>query len=662
MTNAGPLDATNVTATDTYPSELTLGTPVASGSTSYAAGVWDIGSLNSGASATLTLPGTVNAGAAGDVVTNSVTAATGDQTDRTTAGDDLNEVFTVLPFLSIDDVTQAETNGGGTTFIFTVSINQAVGYDITFDIDTADDTATIADGDYDVISGDSGTIAIGSTSTTIEVDVNGDTKIELDETFFVNLSNVVGASVSDGQGTGTIENDDSAEVSIADTDDAEEDGPVNGRFTVTISEVSDTDTVVSYTVSGTATAGGVDYTTLPGTITIPAGDTEAFIDVTGIVVDSLVEGDETVIVTLTGTDNGQISVAASPDNEATINLVDVDVADVNIAATTDGDEDGPVDGVFTVTQTLPSVNDTVIAYVVENASTATSGTDFTALSLEVTIPAGLTTATIIVPVIAPDSLVEGTETVEITLDSITASDPGITIDIDNATINILDNDNATVSIAGTTDGNETGPDDGVFTVTQTALAANDTEIDYTVTGSATEGTDYDNLSGTVIILAGQTTATILIENIDQDLLVEGTETVIITLDTITASDPGVTIDGANNSDTIDILDGDAALVSIAGTVDGDENGAKDGEFTVTQTTESISDTVISYTVAGSATEGTDYDNLSGTVTILAGDTEATIDITGVVDDLIVEGTETVEITLTGITASATGISIDGSQR
>ena len=150
-----------------------------------------------------------------------------------------------------------------------MSINQAVGEAVTFDINTADDTATVADSDYDAISGGSGTIAIGSTSTTIEVDVNGDTQIESDETFFVNLSNIVGAALvnaEDAQGTGTIENDDSAEVSIEGTDDADEDGPVNGRFTVTQSEPSDTDTVVSYTVGGTATAGGTDYATLSGTV------------------------------------------------------------------------------------------------------------------------------------------------------------------------------------------------------------------------------------------------------------------------------------------------------------------------------------------------------------------------------------------------------------
>ena len=91
VTNNGPAQATNVTATDSYPSELTLGAAVPSAPTTYApgTGVWTIGTLNSGASATLQLPGTVNVGAAGDVVTNSVTAAAADQTDPTAVGDDL---------------------------------------------------------------------------------------------------------------------------------------------------------------------------------------------------------------------------------------------------------------------------------------------------------------------------------------------------------------------------------------------------------------------------------------------------------------------------------------------------------------------------------------------------------------------------------------------
>ena len=198
----------------------------------------------------------------------------------------------------------------------------------------------------------------------------------------------------------------------------------------------------------------------------------------------------------------------------------------------------------------------------------------------------------------------------------------------------------------------------MFTVTQTTTAVSDTVLSYTVGGTATAGTDYTALSGTVTVPAGSTNAAIDVTGIVADSLVEGTETVTVTLTGITASDPGITIDGANDSDSIDVLDGDAAQLSIAGTTDGNETGPVDGVLTVTQSTTAVSDTVISYTGGGTATAGTDYTSLSGSVTVPAGSTSATIDVTGIVADSLVEGTETVTVTLTGITASDPGITID----
>ena len=58
-------------------------------------GVFDIGEIAVGASATLTLQGTVDAGEGGNMITNVTTAATGDQTDPSIDGDDLEETVTV---------------------------------------------------------------------------------------------------------------------------------------------------------------------------------------------------------------------------------------------------------------------------------------------------------------------------------------------------------------------------------------------------------------------------------------------------------------------------------------------------------------------------------------------------------------------------------------
>ena len=99
---------------------------------------------------------------------------------------------------------------------------------------------------------------------------------------------------------------------------------------------------------------------------------------------------------------------------------------------------------------------------------------------------------------------------------------------------------------------------------------------------------------------------------------------MVTLNSITIGDPQIPTDTANDDDSTDIRDNDSALVSIAGTTDGNEAGPVNGVFTVTQSAESSTNTVISYTVSGTASSGDDFAALSGTVTIPAGSTSADI--------------------------------------
>jgi uncharacterized repeat protein (TIGR01451 family) len=94
VSNNGPATATNVSLTDSIPAGFTLTGNTPSQGT-YVGGLWTIGTLNDGATATLTLTGTVDAGQVGNTITNIVTAATGDQVDPTTAGDDLEEAIVV---------------------------------------------------------------------------------------------------------------------------------------------------------------------------------------------------------------------------------------------------------------------------------------------------------------------------------------------------------------------------------------------------------------------------------------------------------------------------------------------------------------------------------------------------------------------------------------
>ncbi len=133
--------------------------------------------------------------------------------------------------LSIDDVTHMEGNSGTTTFTFTVSLpTPASSGGVTFDIATADGTATSADSDYQSKSLTAQVIPEGSNSYTFDVVVNGDAAPEPDETFYVNITNVTGANLADGQGLGTITNDDwtSIVATSAATDITSTTAAVNG--------------------------------------------------------------------------------------------------------------------------------------------------------------------------------------------------------------------------------------------------------------------------------------------------------------------------------------------------------------------------------------------------------------------------------------------------
>jgi len=176
-------------------------------------------------------------------------------------------------------------------------------------------------------------------------------------------------------------------------------------------------------------------------------------------------------------------------------------------------------------------------------------------------------------------------------------------------------------------------------------------VSYTVAGAATAGIDYTTLSGSVTINAGDTSATIPVPVID-DTDIEGDETVIVTLTSVTSASATL---GAPVSATNTITDNDIAVVGITNTTDSEEPGTN-GLFTVSQSTASINDTVISYVVAGTATPGVDYVALSGSLTINAGDTIATIPVP-VIDDTQVEGDEAVIVTLTTVTNGAQTLNV-----
>jgi len=245
----------------------------------------------------------------------------------------------VMPDLTIDDVTQAEGDAGTTTFTFTVGLSQpAPPGGVTFDIATADDSATTADGDYDLRSLTTQSIAQAGTEYTFDVTVNGDTVYEPDERFLVNVTNVSGAVLTDGQGQGTITDDDATTLSIDDVTQAEGDaGTTTFTFTVSLSEPAPAGGVTFdiATADNSATTADGDYD--PWSLTgqsIPATQSTYVFAVT-VNGDTVYEPDEAFFVDVTnvaGTDvftaDGQgVGTITNDDTEPlVINELDYDQA------------------------------------------------------------------------------------------------------------------------------------------------------------------------------------------------------------------------------------------------------------------------------------------------------------------------------------------------
>ncbi|MGH9914749.1 MAG: Calx-beta domain-containing protein, partial [Pyrinomonadaceae bacterium] len=113
----------------------------------------------------------------------------------------------LLPSLSINDVTVMESNNSPTTAVFTISLSLPAGPNgVTYDISTQDNTATASNNDYVARSLVGEIIPEGEQTKTFDVTVNSDTLLEPNETFFINVTNVDGAIIADGQSVGTINN------------------------------------------------------------------------------------------------------------------------------------------------------------------------------------------------------------------------------------------------------------------------------------------------------------------------------------------------------------------------------------------------------------------------------------------------------------------------
>ncbi|HYW73009.1 MAG TPA: Calx-beta domain-containing protein, partial [Pyrinomonadaceae bacterium] len=560
-------------------------------------------------------------------------------------GDGNDVVLTGVPKLSINDVSITEGNSGSANATFTVSLSTPRTEAITVDFGTADGTAT-AGSDYGPRSG-TRVFNPGQTSETITIPILGDTIGEADETFFVILTDPVGAVLNRAVGKGTIVNDDGpptpSQLSINDVTTTEGDsGTTSAVFTVTLSPASSQAVAVDYFTSDNTATAGSDYQFVSSTLVFNPGTTTRTITVP-IKGDTVPEATETFFVNLTNASNAGIAKA---QGTGTINDNDVPTSSqlsINDITTTEGDS-GTTSAVFTVTLS-PASNQTVSVDYFTSDNTATAGADYQFVSGTATFNPGTTTRTVTVP-IKGDTIAESTETFFVNLTNANnasiakAQGTGTITDNDSPTQSQLSIDDIT-----TTEG-DSGTTNAVFTVTLTPSSNQTVSVDYfTPDVTATAGTDYQFVSGTLTFNPGTTTRSVTIP-IKGDTVLEPTETFFVNLSN--ANNAGIS--KAQGAGTIN--DNDAAGVfqfSSATLVAPESSGS--ATLTITRTGDTSGAASINFeTSDNTAQQKNDYTFGSGTVRFGPGETSKSISVL-LINDVYAEGNETLQVSLSNPSGS-----------
>lgn len=218
------------------------------------------------------------------------------------------------PSFAIGNVSVSE----GGTASFTVTRSGSMTGTFSVNYATAAGTAT-AGTDY---MSQSGTVTFvdGDSTETIAIVTTQETTVEPDETFYVDLSNPSGGTITTSRGTGTILNDDVAPtcggVSFATGNAAAVTEGANLSFTVTKSGTATGSCSVNYTTAnGTATAGS-DYTATSGTLTFTSAQTALGVTVP-TTDDATVESPETVLLNISSATGG--ATISSGQGSGTIN-------------------------------------------------------------------------------------------------------------------------------------------------------------------------------------------------------------------------------------------------------------------------------------------------------------------------------------------------------
>ena len=644
VSNNGPIQATNLVVTDNLPAGLTFVSATPSIGT-WTSSDWNVGTLNNGSNATLTLVASVDAGTSGDLITNTVSNSQ-DQTDDNTTPDDNDEDITVnnssdiVLTKTVSDNTPDE--GDNITYTIEVSNNgpaQATNLVVTDNLPAGLTfvSATPSTGTWTAPNWNVGTLNDGSNAT-------------------LTLVASVDAGTSGDVITNTIGNSQDQIDDNSSPDDNDEDITVNNISDIVLSKIVNNNTPIegdniTYTIevsnNGPAQATNlvvtdnlpagltfVSATPSTGTWTLPnwtVGTLNTGANATLTIVASVDAGTSGTSITnnVSNTQDQTDDNTTSDDDDETINVLEPGISTTLTGGNNETSEDGTTDSFDIVLNTQP-LTDVVIDI---------TGLDVTEGSLDKTqltfTNSDWNNAQTVTVTGQDDDLIDDdiTYTLTLTVDDASSDD---SYDGKSAIVTVTNTDNDIAEISTTLSGasNETSEDgtSDSFDIVLNTQPLTDVVID--ITGvDATEGS-LDITQVTFTNANWNTTQTITVTGVNDDLS-DGdiTYTLTLTVDDVSSDD---SYDG--KSTTVTVINTDNDVAGITATLSGDSNEtSEDGtsdSFDIVLNAQPLTDVIIDITGLDE-TEGI-LDIAEVTFTSINWNVPQTITVTGA-DDNDVDG-------------------------
>ena len=547
--------------------------------------------------------------------------------------------------ISINNPVASEGDG---YIEFVVTLNEPSALQVSVYYSTGNETASYSD-----FNSTYGTLvfAPGVTSQTVRVSIINDNTVEALETFKLNLSTPVNATIGQPSGTALIVDNDAiadslhpANLSVRDVVVDETASTVS--FVVTLDRaVSDNFNVTYTTTNGTAEAGS-DYSGADGVLNFAPGETAKTITV-NINNDSNVESDEFFTLNLgvvSGKAAGLVQVADGI-GQALIGHNDMPslaAPVISVSNSVVGEGDGYVE--FVVSLNAPGNSPVTVHY--STGSETASYNDFESTSGNLTFAPGVTTQTVRVSIIN-DLTVESIETFKLFL----SAPVNGTIGQPAGTATIIDNDNIADSVhpanltvrdvvvdeaAGTAS----------FVVTLDRAVSDSFSVTYaTANGSALSANDYTAVVGNLSFAPGETAKTVTV-NIINDTIPETDEFFTLNLGTVTGKAAGLVqiADGTGQAliGRNDMAPVAAPVISVGNAVASENDGYV--EFVVSLNAPGTSQISVYYSTGNETASYNDFNSTYGTLIFAPGVTTQTVRVS-IINDSTVEALETFKLNL-----------------